>query len=111
MDDQGRPHVVPVGFRYDEKSGAIEVAGPHLARSKKFRDARRTGRVAIVIDDIGEGWLPAGVEIRGRAEIVPTGGRELHEDFDDEMIRLLPELVASWGLAERSAATPESAAP
>jgi pyridoxamine 5'-phosphate oxidase family protein len=87
----GTPHVVPVGWRYDAEHDAIEVGGRDLARTKKFRDAARTGRAAIVIDDLAsvDPWRPRAVEVRGRAEV-------LSEPVP--VIRIHPERVVSWGL-------------
>jgi pyridoxamine 5'-phosphate oxidase family protein len=87
----GTPHVVPVGWRYDPQHDAIEVGGHHLEQTKKYRDARRTERAAIVIDDLAsiDPWRPRGIEIRGRAEVT-TNGRAV--------IRIHPERIVSWGL-------------
>jgi pyridoxamine 5'-phosphate oxidase family protein len=87
----GMPHVTPVGWSLSEAADAVEVGGRDFARSKKFRDAKRSGRAAIVIDDLAsvDPWRPRGVEVRGRAEIVedPTA-----------MIRIHADRVVSWGL-------------
>lgn len=48
------PHVVPVGFRVDADSGAIEVGGHGLSRSKKWRDLPANPKVALVIDDLAK---------------------------------------------------------
>jgi pyridoxamine 5'-phosphate oxidase family protein len=87
----GTPHVVPVGWRLNRELDTIDVRGMDLARTKKFRDARRTGRASIVIDDLEsvDPWTPRGVEVRGRAEIV-EGPRP--------RIRIHPERIVSWGL-------------
>ena len=95
----GTPHVVPVGWIYNAARDAIEIGGIELERSKKFRDIARTGRAAIVIDDLEstDPWRPRGVEVRGRAEAIalPT-----------PLIRIHPERIVSWGLgAGRSART------
>jgi pyridoxamine 5'-phosphate oxidase family protein len=93
----GTPHVVPVGWIYNAARDAIEIGGIELERSKKFRDIARTGRAAIVIDDLEstDPWRPRGVEVRGPAEAIalPT-----------PLIRIHPERIVSWGLgAGRSA--------
>jgi pyridoxamine 5'-phosphate oxidase family protein len=95
----GTPHVVPVGWIYNAARDTIDVGGRELERSKKFRDAARTGRAAIVIDDLEstDPWRPRGVEVRGRAEAItmPT-----------PLIQLYPERIVSWGLGRsRSART------
>jgi pyridoxamine 5'-phosphate oxidase family protein len=60
----GTPHVVPVGWIYNPARDAIEIGGIELERSKKFRDIARTGRAAIVVDDVEstDPWRPRGVE-------------------------------------------------
>ena len=95
----GTPHVVPVGWIYNAARETIDIGGNELERTKKFRDIARTGRAAIVIDDLesADPWRPRGVEIRGRAEAIalPT-----------PLIRIHPERIVSWGLdAGRSART------
>src|SRR5688572_5095875 len=95
----GTPHVVPVGWIYNAARDAIDIGGRELERSKKFRDVARSGRAAIVIDDLAstDPWRPRGIEIRGRGEAIalPT-----------PLIRIHPERIVSWGLeAARSART------
>ena len=87
----GTPHVVPVGWSYNPEHDSIDVRGRDLERTKKFRDVARSGRAAIVIDDLAsvDPWLPRAVEARGRAEAV----RE-----PVPLIRIHPERVVSWGL-------------
>jgi pyridoxamine 5'-phosphate oxidase family protein len=91
--------VVPVGWIYNAARDAIEVGGHELAQSKKFRDVARSGRAAIVIDDLEstDPWRPRAIEVRGRAEAIalPT-----------PLIRIYPERIISWGLKQgRSART------
>jgi pyridoxamine 5'-phosphate oxidase family protein len=91
----GTPHVVPVAWIYNAARETIEVGGHELELTKKFRDVKRTGRAAIVIDDLAstDPWRPRGIEIRGRAEAIalPT-----------PLIRIHPERIVSWGLGEGS---------
>ena len=95
----GTPHLVPVGWIYNAARDAIDIGGIELERSKKFRDIARTGRAAIVIDDLAstDPWRPRGIEVRGRGEAIalPT-----------PLIRIHPERIVSWGLGQaRSART------
>ena len=95
----GTPHVVPVGWIYNAARDTSDVGGRELERSKKFRDGGRTGRAAIVIDDLEstDPWRPRGIEVRGRAEAItmPT-----------PLIQIYPERIVSWGLGQsRSART------
>jgi pyridoxamine 5'-phosphate oxidase family protein len=87
----GTPHVVPVGWSYDAQHDAIDVGGRDLARTKKFRDVQRTGRAALVIDDLAsiDPWRPRGIEVRGLAEAI-EGPRPV--------IRIHPARIVSWGI-------------
>jgi pyridoxamine 5'-phosphate oxidase family protein len=88
----GTPHVVPVGmWSYNPDEESIDVGGHDFDRTKKFRDGRRSGRAAIVIDDLvsTDPWQPRGVEVRGRAEAI---------EGDRPMIRIHPERIVSWGI-------------
>jgi pyridoxamine 5'-phosphate oxidase family protein len=95
----GTPHVVPVAWIYNAARETIDIGGFELERTKKFRDVARSGRAAIVIDDLAstDPWHPRGIEVRGRAEAIalPT-----------PLIRIHPERIVTWGLeARRSART------
>ncbi len=96
----GQPHVVPVGFRYNPERGTIDIGGHDFAKRKKFRDVRNNRRVAIVVDDLASvnPWRPRGVEIRGEAEVLDTGGTEIGPGFDAEMFRITPTRIISWGI-------------
>jgi pyridoxamine 5'-phosphate oxidase family protein len=93
----GTPHVVPVAWIYNAARDTIDVGGRDLEQTKKFRDVARSGRVAIVIDDLAstDPWLPRGLEVRGRGEAIamPT-----------PLIRVHPERIVSWGLDRRPSA-------
>jgi pyridoxamine 5'-phosphate oxidase family protein len=91
----GTPHVVPVGWRFNRELDAIDVGGMNLARTKKFRDVRRSGRASIVIDDLisTDPWQPRGIEVRGRAETI---------EGERPRIRIHPERIVSWGLEDEN---------
>ena len=93
----GTPHVVPVGWIYNAARDTIDIGGRDLEETKKFRDVARSGRAAIVIDDLEsvDPWRPRGVEVRGRGEAIalPT-----------PLIRIHPERIVSWGLGPRRSA-------
>jgi pyridoxamine 5'-phosphate oxidase family protein len=92
VGSDGTPHVVPVGmWSYNEDHDTIDITGRNFDRTKKFRDVRRNGRAAIVIDDLAsvDPWRPRAVEIRGRAEAIDT---------PTPLIRIHPDRVISWGL-------------
>ena len=95
----GTPHVAPVGWSYDPEHDVIDIGGRDFARSKKYHDVQRSGRAAIVIDDLAsvDPWRPRGIEIRGRGEAIalPT-----------PLIRIHPERIVTWGIeGGRSART------
>ena len=98
VDAEGRPHVVPVAFRYNAKLDAVDIGGHNFAGSKKFRDAGKTGKAAFVVDDVLPPWRVRGVEVRGRAEIRSEGGKEIMEDFAEELIRIFPRRIVGWGI-------------
>lgn len=92
----GMPHIAPVGWSLDEDASVVQVGGINLTTTKKFRDVARTGRAAIVIDDVLPPFRPRGVEVRGRAVV---------QGEPDALIVIHPERIVSWGLdgATRSA--------
>jgi len=101
-DDQ--PHVVPVSFRYNPDLDTIDIGGHDFAKRKKFRDVCANPKVAFVVDDIASinPWMVRGVEIRGEAEVLETGGRELGPGFDHEMFRIKPKRIISWGIEKKA---------
>lgn len=104
LGPDGGPDVVPVGYQFNA-DGTIDVGGPRLGASRKFRNVTARGQVALVVDDtVPEGPGPfrpgvgRGVEVRGRAEALhgvrPPAFGAGH--FTDEVIRLQPDWVLSW---------------
>lgn len=85
----GTPHVAPVGWAYNPDRDTIDIGGRRLERTKKYRDVARSGRAALVIDDVLPPWQPRGVEVRGRAEVLGE---------PEPVIRVHPERIVSWGL-------------
>src|SRR2546425_10473489 len=82
------PHVVPVPFRYNGETDTIDIGGYDFAKRKKFRDVRGNPRVALVIDDVPSvnPWKARGIEIRGVAEILETGGGRVKGGFGPGMV-------------------------
>ena len=123
----GTPHVVPTGFRYNSDNDTIDIGAaltlseierglagrvPLLAEvfpqfaSRLIRNGATLGRnpkVAFVVDDLASvnPWRVRGIEIRGEAEVLDTGGTELGPGFDPEMFRITPKRIVSWGLEEK----------
>jgi pyridoxamine 5'-phosphate oxidase family protein len=100
VGSDGRPHVVPVGFRYNPEFDTVDIGGHDFAKRKKFRDVQRNPHVAFVVDDVASvnPWRVRGIEIRGEAEILETGGQSVIPGFDAEMFRIRPRRVITWGL-------------
>ena len=102
----GAPQAVPLGFTLND-DGTIDIGGPNLSTSKKWRNIQANPRVAFVVDDmtpdepgaVAPGW-GRGVEIRGEAELI-TGQRPAYgnpEFFSEETIRIHPRRIISWHL-------------
>jgi pyridoxamine 5'-phosphate oxidase family protein len=98
VNSKGEPHVVPVSFRYNPELDTIDIGGRNMAPTKKYRDAARQGKAAFVVDDVLPPWQPRGIEIRGRAEVSPTGGQEIVSSFSPEIIRVYPVKIIGWGI-------------
>lgn len=86
VDADGDPHVVPTGWVHNSELDTIDITGMALERTHKYRNVARSGRAAVVIDDVVPPWSPRAVLVRGAA----TAG--------DGVIRVHPEHVVSWGL-------------
>jgi pyridoxamine 5'-phosphate oxidase family protein len=100
----GAPQIHPVAFRVDADAGAIDIGGPELSRSQKFRNIQADPRVAFVVDDQAEnpnpiGQTGRGIELRGRAEIV-TIDPARHPALSREAIRVHPHRIISWNIGE-----------
>ncbi|MFI6846590.1 PPOX class F420-dependent oxidoreductase [Kitasatospora sp. NBC_00085] len=109
---QGAPQTRPVGFRLNE-DGTIDIGGPGMTASQKYRNAVRDPRVSFLVDDLtpaddpdapAPGW-GRGVEIRGRAEPLTVDVPPVDPSFfDHEILRVHPERVISWNVAVRGSA-------
>jgi pyridoxamine 5'-phosphate oxidase family protein len=108
VDSEGQPHAVPVGFRYNAGEDTIDIGGHGFAKSKKFRDAQANPRVAFIVDDLASvsPWRPRGIEVRGVAEVLASGGEAFGRGYDAAIFRVRPRRIVSWGLeAERRSVT------
>ena len=78
VGSDGMPHVVPVAVFYDPDADALVIGADAeygeavMISSKKFRDAQRRGKAAVVLDDP----RPRILEVRGQAETHLDGGEE-----------------------------------
>lgn len=105
VGDDGQPHVAAVGFRVNRETGTIDIGGLRMSKTKKFRDVQRTGRAAFIVDDVLPPWRPRGIEIRGTAETLGSGGTEISERMESSIIRITPRRIVSWGLNGESRGT------
>ncbi|MFE5888105.1 PPOX class F420-dependent oxidoreductase [Streptomyces sp. NPDC056468] len=98
VDPAGRPQANPVGF-FPQDDGTILIGGLAMGTTKKWRNLRKNPNLALVVDDLVSvrPWRVRGIEIRGDAELL-TGPHELGPHFSEEVIRIHPRWIHSWGL-------------
>lgn len=98
VDPSGQPQANPVGF-FPQEDGTVLVGGLAMGRTKKWRNLRQNPKVALVVDDLASvhPWRVRGVEIRGEAELL-VGPHTLGPHFSEEVIRIHPHKIHSWGL-------------
>jgi pyridoxamine 5'-phosphate oxidase family protein len=97
VDADGLPHVVPLGWTYNQALDTVDVGGRDLARTKKFRNVQANPKVALVIDDVLPPWRPRCVMVRGEAEALAEATGADGESLGP-VIRIRPRQVISWGL-------------
>ena len=99
----GTPQVRPLGFRLNE-DGTIDLGGPRVASTQRYRNVLADPRVSFVVDDLTPDGPDAvkpgmgrGVEIRGRAEALvvddPPGAPRM---AGRDIIRVHPNRIISW---------------
>lgn len=95
----GSPQNNPVGFRYNEALGTIDIAGHNMGASQKFRNLAKEERVAFVVDDIAsvQPWQVRCLEIRGSAQALRDVDTYL-AGASRELIRITPERVLAFGI-------------
>jgi pyridoxamine 5'-phosphate oxidase family protein len=102
----GGPQVRPVGFVLDAAGGTVDIGGPRLAESRKYRNVEANPLVSLVVDDmtpdepgaVKPGW-GRGVEIRGWAETLTLAEPPMAAGFfANEVIRIHPVRIISWHL-------------
>jgi pyridoxamine 5'-phosphate oxidase family protein len=94
----GTLQVTPVGFKYNQLLGTIDIGGSHMAASKKFRNVKRNANVAFVVDDIAslEPWSVRCVEVRGYAEALEAPANSVANP-PGPIIRIHPQRIISQG--------------
>ncbi|RCV48017.1 PPOX class F420-dependent oxidoreductase [Marinitenerispora sediminis] len=95
----GAPQLRPVVFELNLDLGTIDIGGWDMGATQKYRNVRREPRVSIVIDDVVcyDPFVDRGIEVRGRAEPIGDHG-PMHPGYSDEIIRVHPRRIVSWGL-------------
>ncbi len=101
VDADGNPHVVPVGFRYNDETDTIDIGGHNIVQSKKWHDVRKHPRVAFVVDDVLPPWQPRSIEILADVERLENGGENFGRGFDPQIMRLHPVKIIAWGIDEQ----------
>jgi pyridoxamine 5'-phosphate oxidase family protein len=92
VGSDGIPHVAPVGMiSYNPHLDTVDIRGHDLTNTKKFRDIARSGRSALVVDDLAstKPWRPWGIEVRGNAEVI---------EKPEPVIRIHPQRFVTWGI-------------
>jgi pyridoxamine 5'-phosphate oxidase family protein len=102
----GTPHVRPLGFDVND-DGTIDLGGPELSKSQKWRNAKARPGVSFLVDDmtpdepgaVKPGW-GRGIEIRGVAELLTDHAPPAYGGawFSNEVIRIHPRRILSWHL-------------
>ncbi len=98
VSPDGQPHVVPVGFRYNSEHDSIDIGGrARLTKRKHYRDIGRNPKVAYVVDDLPSvtPWTIRGIEIRGEAEVLTSGGESIVPGFGPDIVRIRARRLVS----------------
>jgi pyridoxamine 5'-phosphate oxidase family protein len=96
----GRPHLVPLTYRFNPGEDTIDIGGVDFGNSKKWRDILQNPHVAFLVDDASPAGAHA-IEIRGDAEPHFQGGESINSrfpNFKPEFVRVRPHRIVSWGL-------------
>ncbi|MGV9414726.1 PPOX class F420-dependent oxidoreductase [Nocardia sp. NPDC003693] len=95
----GQPQNNPVGFRYNDALGTIDIAGYNMGASQKFRNLAKEERVSFVVDDVPSvnPWTVRCLEIRGVAQALRDVDTYIG-GTNRELIRITPERVIAFGI-------------
>lgn len=99
----GAPQNHPVALWVNEATGTVDIGGPNLDQSQKYRNIQADPRVSLVVDDnapqpVGPGGQRGrGVEIRGVIEIL-RADQPLMRGFSHDLLRLHPRRVVAWNV-------------
>ncbi len=101
VNSQGGPQNAPVRFFYNAETETIDIGGRTMSHTQKFRNVQKNPFVAFVIDDVSPEGQIRGVEIRGSAVCLPSGGMAIfgpHYIGDENILRITPRQIIGWGL-------------
>jgi pyridoxamine 5'-phosphate oxidase family protein len=102
MQADGTLQNSPVGYRYNEELGTIDIAGYRMSKSQKYRNLAHHDQVAFVVDDIAsqDPWRVRCLEIRGTgAQVeVPESRGPAGDELDPAIIRVTPRRIISFGI-------------
>jgi len=103
VGSDGTPHVVPTSFATTQTTTPSTSAATISPNERSSATSSKNPKVAFVVDDIASvnPWRVRGIEIRGEAEVLDTGGTELMQGFAPGMFRIAPKRIVSWGLEEQ----------
>ena len=92
VSTNGDPDVAPVAFTFDGEK--LFVGGIENTRTLKYKNAKSTGRAALVVDDYPSANppQPRGIKIHGKARIVQADGYA----GPGEYIEITPYRYWSW---------------
>jgi pyridoxamine 5'-phosphate oxidase family protein len=99
----GAPQNHPVTYRVNEDDGTIDIGGPGLSATRKYRNVQADPRVSLVVDDtapkpVGPGGQRGrGLEIRGAVETLRVE-RPLLPGFSNDVLRIHPRRILAWNL-------------
>jgi pyridoxamine 5'-phosphate oxidase family protein len=119
VQPSGAPQNNPVGYDFNAELETIDIFGWDMSKSRKYRNIVADGRVAFVVDDIAsyDPWAVRGLEIRGEALAIvdAAAAKRWRDRLDaapykrvrefpaaDEIIRVHPRRIFSWGIEEGS---------
>jgi pyridoxamine 5'-phosphate oxidase family protein len=105
---RGAPQVRPLGFRLNP-DGTIDIGGPNLTSTQRYRNVLANPLVSFVVDDITPDEPGAikpgtgrGVEIRGRAETLSVDDPPVNPEwFSHQIIRIHPTRILNWNIDPR----------
>jgi len=99
----GAPQNHPVALWVNEDTGTIDIGGPNLGTSQKYRNIQADPRISLVVDDVAAqpvgpgGQRGRGLEIRGVIEVLRVE-QPLMDGFTDEVLRLHPRRIVAWNI-------------